>query len=75
MTTAIRRQAYLRQRIHALPGGSVVRDGALYEVTVWINRLEKPLLTATYVVLLAYVLFGPRVLLGYEREHLLRDAR
>lgn len=55
-------------------GGSVVRNGTLYGVTVWINRLETPLLTASYVVLLAYVLFGPLVLLGRERELLLRDG-
>ncbi len=55
-------------------GGSVVRNSALYTVTVWINRLEAPLLTASYVVLLSYILFSPLVLLGRDREHLLRDG-
>ncbi len=55
-------------------GGSVIRHKALYELTVWINRLEAPLLTASYLVLLAYVLFSPLLLLGREREHLLCDG-
>jgi hypothetical protein len=55
-------------------GGSVIRCNPLYGVTVWINRLEAPLLTASYLVLLAYVLFSPLLLLGREREHLLRDG-
>lgn len=60
---------------HAPEGGSVVRHTSLYWVTVWINRLEAPVLTASYVVLLAYVLFSPVVLLlGRDREHLLRDG-
>jgi len=32
------------------------------------------LLTASYLVLLAYVLFSPLLLLGRKREHLLRDG-
>ncbi len=55
-------------------GGSVVRHKLLYGLTAWINRLEAPLLTASYFVLLAYVLFSPLLLLGREREHLLRDG-
>jgi hypothetical protein len=59
---------------HAPEGGSVVRDQTFYTATVWINRIETPLLTAAYVVLLAYVVFSPLLLLGRERDELLRDG-
>jgi hypothetical protein len=59
---------------HAPEGGSVVRDQTLYTATVWINRIETPLLTAAYVILLAYVVFSPLVLLSRERDDLLRDG-
>ena len=59
---------------HAPEGGSVVRDKAFYTATVWINRIETPLLTAAYVILLAYVVFSPLLLLSREREDLLRDG-
>ncbi len=55
-------------------GGNVIRYIPLYGVTVWINRLEAPLLTASYLVLLGYVLFSPLLLLGREPGHLLRDG-
>jgi hypothetical protein len=59
---------------HAPEGGSVVRDQTFYTATVWINRIETPLLTAAYVVLLAYVMFSPLLLLSRERDELLRDG-
>jgi hypothetical protein len=43
-------------------------------VTVWINRIEIPLLTAAYMILLAYVLFSPLLLPSRERDDLLRDG-
>jgi hypothetical protein len=43
-------------------------------ITVWINRLESPLLTASYLVLLAYVLASPLLFLGHEYGYLLRDG-
>jgi hypothetical protein len=52
----------------------VVRDQTFYTATVWINRIETPLLTAAYVVLLAYVVFSPLLLLSRERNELLRDG-
>jgi hypothetical protein len=59
---------------HAPEGGSVIRDKAFYAATVWINRIEAPLLTAAYVILLAYVVFSPLVLLSRKRDDLLRDG-
>jgi hypothetical protein len=59
---------------HAPEGGSVVRDKAFYTATVWINRIETPLLTAAYVILLAYVAFSPLLLLSRKRDELLRDG-
>jgi len=59
---------------HAPEGGSVVRDQTAYTSTVWINRIETPLLTAAYVALLAYVVFSPLLLLSSERDEFLRDG-
>jgi hypothetical protein len=59
---------------HAPEGGSVVRDKDFYTATVWINRIETPLLTAAYVILLAYVVFSPLLLLSREPDDLLRDG-
>jgi hypothetical protein len=59
---------------HAPEGGSVVCDQTFYTATVWINRIETPLLTAAYVVLLAYVVFSPLLLLGREGDELLLDG-
>lgn len=56
---------------HAPEGGSVVRDITFYTATVWINRIETPFLTAAYVILLAYVLFCPLLLLSRDRNDLL----
>lgn len=59
---------------HAPEGGSVVRDKAFYTATVWINRIEIPLLTTAYVILLAYVVFSPLLLLSRKKDNLLRDG-
>ncbi len=55
-------------------GGSVIRHTALYKVTIWIGRIQAPLLTGSYLVLIAYVLVSPLLLLRSGREHLLRDG-
>ncbi len=59
---------------HAPEGGSVVRHVRLYNVAVWINRIEAPLLKLGYVVLLGYVLFSPLVIFGATDESLLRNS-
>jgi hypothetical protein len=59
---------------HAPEGGNVVRSRALYPVTVWISRIEAPVLTASYLLLLGVVLLSPWLLLGRSAEHLLNDG-
>jgi hypothetical protein len=55
-------------------GGSAVRQLRLYELALWINRIEAPLLSLAYVVLLGYVLFSPLLIFGGSDEYLLRDS-
>ena len=55
-------------------GGSAVRSVAIYEVALWINRIESPFLTAAYVVLLLFVLASPWIFFAGREETLLRDA-
>lgn len=59
---------------HAPEGGNVVRSRALYTVTLWINRIEEPLLVAAYLVLLGFALASPWLLNGRSPQHLLNDG-
>lgn len=55
-------------------GGGVVRNLGLYKVALWINWIEAPLLTASYVVLLGYVLFSPLLFFSGREEAILHDG-
>jgi hypothetical protein len=55
-------------------GGTAVRSIAIYNVAVWINRIEAPLLSAAYLVLLAYVLASPWMFLRKGEDRLLLDG-
>ena len=55
-------------------GGSAVRSVAIYDVALWINRIESPFLSAAYVVLLVFVLVSPWIFFAGREETLLQDA-
>jgi hypothetical protein len=58
---------------HAPEGGTVVRSQITYPLTRCVNWIERPLLTASYLVLLGLAFFAPwRVLTG-KTENLLAD--
>jgi hypothetical protein len=55
-------------------GGSAVRSIALYELARWINDIETPFLSASYIVLLGFVFFSPVVFFAGREETVLRDG-
>ena len=55
-------------------GGSAVRSVAIYEIALWINRIEWPFLAGAYVLLLLFVIASPWVFFAGREATLLRDA-
>jgi len=55
-------------------GGTTVRNLQLYKVTVFIDRIEAPLLSAGYIVLIGFVLSAPVALVDRSDRFLFQDA-